>query len=167
MNVKNQEYDDIKKQVLSHLRRKGYYTQPIVRAYPVTIQVLNDLVADGLIIDNTGRFGSNQRLYNSTPLLPSTIVVRNQLVQNLKVGNHCGHSGTLFAKLNERFNEVDCKDFVEVGVVALVEVKYTPKNVWERFLGRNSEKSVFLTLSDGSVTKVAYDSIYQVIRPEF
>jgi hypothetical protein len=160
------EYQKIRSDVLSHLRRKGYYTQPSVRAYPVTIQVLKDLIAEGLVTENE-QYGGSQRLFNSTSLMPSTVVVRNQFTQNLKVGNHCGHSGEFFSKLNERFDEVNSKSFVDVGVVSAVEVKDLPKNLWEKLLGRKSDRAVFITLNNGKVVKTVYNAIYQVTRPEF
>lgn len=165
MSEPTPEYEAIKKDVLSHLRRKGYYTQPSVRAYPVTIQVLQDLVQKGLVVE-IEQCGS-QRLFNSTSLMPSTVVVRQQFTQNLKAGNHCGHSGEFYAKLNERFDEVTQNTFIEVGIVESVEVKYLPKNMLEKLLGHKSERSVFITLTDGKVIKTVYNCIYQVTRPEF
>lgn len=165
MTEQTTEYEAIKKDVLSHLRRKGYYTQPSVRAYPVTIQVLQDLIQQGLVVE-ISQCGS-KRLFNSTSLMPSTVVVRQQLTQNLKVGNHCGHSGHFYSKLNERFDEVTQSTFVEMGVVESVEVKDLPKNMWEKLLGRKSERSVFITFTDGRSIKAVYNGIYQVTRPEF
>jgi len=165
MNISQTEYDNIKTNVLSHLRRKGYYTQPSVRAYPVTIKVLEDLIAAGLVTESK-QYHGKERLFNSTSLLPSTIVVRMQFTHNLKSGNHCGHSGVFYAKVNERFDEVTLKDFVEVGVVDSVEVKDVPKNLWEKILGRKSERVVFVTLRNGKVIKTPYNTIYQITRPE-
>lgn len=166
MNTSQTEYDSIKAQVLSHLRRKGYYTQPSVRAYPVTIKVLEDLIAAGFVTEHKGYHGK-ERLFNATSLLPSTVVVRTQFTHNLKAGNHCGHSGEFYATVNERFNEVTRKDFVEVGVVDSVEVKDMPKNLWEKILGRKSERVVFVTLRGGEVIKTPYNTIYQITRPEY
>lgn len=160
------EYQKIRNDVLSHLRRKGYYTQPSVRAYPVTIQVLKDLISERLVTENE-QYGGSQRLFNSTSLMPSTVVVRNQFTQNLKVGNDCGHSGEFFATLNERFDEVNAKSFVPMGVVASIEVKYIPKNFWEKLIGHKTEHAVFVTFNDGRVVKTPYNTIYQVTRPEF
>lgn len=165
MNIDKDEYERIKINVLSHLRRKGYYTQPSVRAYPVTIKVLEDLISDGFVTESQ-KYHGKERLFHSTALLPSTIVVRPQFTQNLKKGNHCGHSGVFYAKLNERFDEVTHKDFVEVGVVETVEVKDVPKNFWEKILGRKSERVVFVNLFGGKVVKTPYNTIYQVTRPE-
>lgn len=163
MNQQNDEYNEIKKNVLSHLRRKGYYTQPSVRAYPVTIQVLKDLIAQGLVTENE-QYGGSSRSFNSTSIMPSTIVVRNQFAQNLKAGNYFGHSGEFVAHVNERFDEVDNNRFVKVGVVSFVEVKYIPKNFWEKLLGRKTEQAVFIILNDGTIVKTFYNKIYQVIR---
>lgn len=163
MNEQTEEYQEIKKNVLSHLRRKGYYTQPSVRAYPVTIQVLKDLIAQGLVIENE-QYGGSQRLFNSTAMMPSTVVVRNQFGQNLKAGNYFGHSGEFVATVNERFDEVNNNSFVKVGVVDSVEVKYIPKNFWEKLIGHKTEQAVFITLKDGIVVKTFYNKIYQVIR---
>lgn len=166
MNISQKEYDSIKAQVLSNLRRKGYYTQPSVRAYPVTIKVLEDLISDGFVTESN-KYHGKERLFHSTALLPSTIVVHPQFTQNLKKGNYCGHSGVFYAKLNERFDEVTHKDFVEVGVVETVEVKDVPKNFWEKILGRKSERVVFVTLRGGEVIKTPYNTIYQITRPEY
>lgn len=157
------EYQKIRSDVLSHLRRKGYYTQPSVRAYPVTIQVLKDLIAERLVTENE-QYGGSQRLFNSTSLMPSTVVVRNQFSQNLKSGNYFGHSGEFVAAVNDRFDEVNNTSFVKVGVVDSVEVKYIPKNFWEKLIGHKTEQAVFITLKDGSVVKTFYNKIYQVIR---
>lgn len=157
------EYQKIRSDVLSHLRRKGYYTQPSVRAYPVTIQVLKDLIAERLVTENEQYTGS-QRLFNSTDLMPSTMVVRKQFGQNLKAGNYFGHSGEFVSALNERFDEVNNKSFLKVGVVASVEVKYIPKNLWEKLIGHKTEQAVFITLNDGKVIKTFYNNIYQVVR---
>lgn len=163
MNEQTEEYQEIKKNVLSHLRRKGYYTQPSVRAYPVTIQVLKDLIAERLVTENE-QYGGSQRLFNSTAMMPSTVVVRNQFGQNLKAGNYFGHSGEFVATVNERFDEVNNNSFVKVGVVDSVEVKYIPKNFWEKLIGHKTEQAVFITLKDGIVVKTFYNKIYQVIR---
>lgn len=166
MTESTQEYQDIQKNVLSHLRRKGFYTQPLVRAYPVTIKVLEDLIAQGLVTESQNHHRKD-RLFNVTALMPSTVVVRNQFTQNLKAGNNCGHSGEFFATLNERFDEVNAKSFVPMGVVASVEVKYIPKNFWEKLIGHKTEHAVFVTFHDGRVVKTPYNTIYQVTRPEF
>lgn len=157
------EYQKIRSDVLSHLRRKGYYTQPSVRAYPVTIQVLKDLIAERLVTENDQYTGSH-RLFNSTDLMPSTVVVRKQFGQNLKAGNYFGHSGEFVSALNDRFDEVNNKSFLKVGVVASVEVKYIPKNLWEKLIGHKTEQAVFITLNDGKVIKTFYNNIYQVVR---
>lgn len=163
MNQPTEEYRNIQQNVLSHLRRKGYYTQPSVRAYPVTIQVLKDLIAKGLVRESEQYTGST-RLFNSTESMLSTVVVRKQFAQNLKAGNYFGHSGEFVATVNERFDEVNNNSFVKVGVVALVEVKYIPKNFWEKLRGHKTEQAVFITLTDGQVIKTFYNNIYQVIR---
>lgn len=157
------EYQKIRSDVLSHLRRKGYYTQPSVRAYPVTIQVLKDLIAERLVTENDQYTGSH-RLFNSTDLMPSTVVVRKQFGQNLKAGNYFGHSGEFVSALNDRFDEVNNKSFLKVGVVASVEVKYIPKNLWEKLIGHKTEQAIFITLNDGKVIKTFYNNIYQVVR---
>lgn len=157
------EYQKIRSDVISHLRRKGYYTQPSVRAYPVTIQVLKDLITERLVTENE-QYAGSQRLFNSTDLMPSTVVVRKQFGQNLKAGNYFGHSGEFVSTLNERFDEVNNKSFVKMGVVAFVEVKYIPKNFWEKLIGHKTEQAVFITLNDGKVIKTFYNNIYQVVR---
>lgn len=163
MSQPTEEYISIQQNVLSHLRRKGFYTQPSVRAYPVTIQVLKDLIEKGLVTENK-QYGGSSRLFNSTENMPSTVVVRKQFAQNLKAGNYFGHSGEFIASVNERFDEVNNTSFVKVGVVALVEVKYTPKNFWEKLRGHKTEHAVFITLTDGHVIKTFYNNIYQVVR---
>lgn len=165
MSQPTEEYTSIQQNVLSNLRRKGYYTQPSVRAYPVTIKVLEDLIEAGFVTESK-TYRGKERLFNSTPLLPSTIVVRDQFTQNLKSGNHFGHSGVFYAKLYGRFYEVTHQDFVEVGVVDSVEVKYIPKNFWEKLRGHRTEQAVFITLRGGKVIKTPYNTIYQLTRPE-
>lgn len=163
MTEHTEEYQKIRVNVLSNLRRRGYYRQPSVRAYHVTIQVLKDLEAQGLVFEND-QYGGSERLFSATSMMISTVVVRNQFGQDLKAGNYFGHSGEFVATVNERFNEVNNKSFIKVGVVASVEVKYMPKNFWEKLIGHKTVRVVFITLADGKVIKTFYNNIYQVVR---
>ena len=61
MTEHTEEYQKIRVNVLSNLRRRGYYRQPSVRAYHVTIQVLKDLEAQGLVFEND-QYGGESKL---------------------------------------------------------------------------------------------------------
>ncbi len=168
-NINPEEYARIKEQTLGILRRNRYFTLPKVRAYYVTVQVLNDLVKDGLVIDKTSyELGP---YFAATDRIEETCIARNIEAVNVKVGNNIYVDCNFFANYNERWFEGLCSGSKRIGIVKSKEVKMIANGLLEKITFKKSKEIVefgLLTVENGKeksyTLQVEPSKTFQIIR---
>lgn len=134
----NNEIENLEAQIFKVVRLRGYYTIPLTRAYPPTVKILNEMVANGYLTINP--HSRREIVYSATSKVPKTIVVRGVTANKIQEGFIVGqkNSDQIVSRINARFSEIDCSDFTMFGVVTQIETKMFPANFWEKVTFRKT-----------------------------
>lgn len=164
MHITPEEYSRVQQDVLSVLRRKRFFTLPKVRAYPVTVKVLEDLEKEGLVSFSPNNFSS--RYYAATNLLPHAGLVREVRADDVRVGFLIGNGATFLVQHNKKWAEFDMATFEKVGFVEQVRRVMVAKNFLEVITFRKSREMIEITTGD-KTTLFDKAFTFQVVRSEY
>ncbi len=150
------EFEEIKKNVYKNVRLNGFYQLPSVRAYPVTVDVLNQMVEQGLL---TKGYNGNHPIYHATSIMPRSVMVRDILANKLQSGFTIGLANDNLGQVSRSFYETSQSSFKKLGLILSVETKMLPKNIWEKL---RNKPSVLKTVIQFTGSKIP-----MIVEPNF